>query len=155
MMIKMLAMEAGSCNVREDNNLEIPSDNVPYSALAKKLVAPNSPRLIANEKIPATINPDFIMGNSTFQKMRNLDAPNVEAMLSKSISILLYADKIDLVANGIQIRTWARTIKIQTLLLNTALFLSCRNKPIAKVIDEVPIGRIIASDIIFSINGFL
>ena len=105
MIIKMLAMEAGSCIVLEDNNLEIPSDNVPYFALAKKLVAPNSPRLIANEKIPATISPDFIMGNSTFQKMRNLDAPNVEAMLSKSVSIRLYADRIALVANGILINT--------------------------------------------------
>ena len=101
----MLAMEAGSCIVLEDNNLEIPSDKVPYSALAKKLVAPNSPRLIANEKIPATIKPDFKRGSSTFQKIRNLDAPNVEAMLSKSVSILLYADKIALVAKGILIRT--------------------------------------------------
>ncbi len=71
-MIKMLAMEAGSCIVREDNNFEIPNDKVPYSARARKLVAPNSPRLIANEKIPATINPDFIIGNSTFQNILNL-----------------------------------------------------------------------------------
>ena len=82
-------MDAGSCNVREDSNFEIPIDNVPYSALAKKFVAPNSPRLMANEKIPATINPDLINGNSTFQNVRSLDDPKVEAILSNSISILL------------------------------------------------------------------
>ena len=68
-------------------------------------MAPNSPKLIAKEKIPPTIIPLFISGNSIFLKTITLEAPNDEATFNNSTSIRLYATKIDLVTNGMLIRT--------------------------------------------------